>query len=229
MIPMHIESSILKAYLSHVYFITGTAYAGKSTTVNLLSRWLDVTHCEENYQLNKFLKIATPELFPNLCYFKTMESWEAFVTRTPEAYASWLEGTARELAQFEITELLSMPKEKPIIVDTNIPLDILREISDYDRVIVMLADPKMSVERFFEREDPEKQFILKEIKKTKDPESTLENFKEALRKANSETQYKTFEDSGFKVLKRDSDNLGIEDQAQEALDHFNLHRWKRGT
>ena len=34
---MTIENGILKHYLKNVYFITGTSYAGKSTTVRMLS------------------------------------------------------------------------------------------------------------------------------------------------------------------------------------------------
>lgn len=83
-----------------------------------------------------------------------MKDWQAFVTRSADEYADWLEGTARELAQFEIMELLSLPAEKPVIVDTNIPLGTLKAIADYDHVAVMLADPTLSVERFFERKTP---------------------------------------------------------------------------
>ena len=34
---MFIENNILKHYLKNVYFITGTAYAGKSTMVKMLA------------------------------------------------------------------------------------------------------------------------------------------------------------------------------------------------
>ena len=34
---MKIENNILKHYLKNVYFITGTAYAGKSTTVKMIA------------------------------------------------------------------------------------------------------------------------------------------------------------------------------------------------
>ncbi len=34
---MKIENNILRYYLRNVYFITGTAYAGKSTAVKLLA------------------------------------------------------------------------------------------------------------------------------------------------------------------------------------------------
>lgn len=219
---MHIHNSIIKKYLEHVYFITGNAYAGKSTIAKIMAENLDVRHCEENYGVSKFLKIATPKTFPNLCYFKTMENWQAFVTRSADEYARWLEETARELSQFEVTELLRLPDDKPIIVDTNIPLDILKVISDYDHVVVMLADPELSVTRFFDRDDPEKQFLLKQIEMTDDPEAMLANFKNAIAKANSPENYEAFMNSGFKVFKRDDEETDLKTQYQKITSHFNL-------
>ena len=48
---MHIENNILKHYLKDVYFITGTAYAGKSTAVKLLAERYGMILCGENYLL----------------------------------------------------------------------------------------------------------------------------------------------------------------------------------
>ena len=45
---MKIENNILKHYLKNVYFITGTAYAGKSTAVKMLSEKYDMIFCGEN-------------------------------------------------------------------------------------------------------------------------------------------------------------------------------------
>ena len=82
-----IESNILKYYLRNVYFITGTAYAGKSTMVRMLAERCGMLCCGENYHLGLLPDgVATPEVQPNLCYFDTMESWQAFVNRTPEEY-----------------------------------------------------------------------------------------------------------------------------------------------
>ena len=39
---MNIENNVLKHYLRNVYFITGTAYAGKSTTAKLLADRYDM-------------------------------------------------------------------------------------------------------------------------------------------------------------------------------------------
>ena len=44
-----IESNILKHYLRNVYFITGTAYAGKSTMVRMLADRCGMIFCGENY------------------------------------------------------------------------------------------------------------------------------------------------------------------------------------
>lgn len=44
---MKIENNILKHYLKNVYFITGTAYAGKSTTVKMLADRYDMLFAEK--------------------------------------------------------------------------------------------------------------------------------------------------------------------------------------
>ena len=48
---MKIENNILKHYLKNVYFITGTAYAGKSTAVRMLAKQYGVIECGENYHM----------------------------------------------------------------------------------------------------------------------------------------------------------------------------------
>ena len=50
---------------------------------------------------------------------KNLTDWKEFVTRTPEEYTRWVYNVGRA-AEFEIAELLSISKEKKIIVDTNI-------------------------------------------------------------------------------------------------------------
>lgn len=147
-----IESNILKHYLRNVYFITGTAYAGKSTMVRMLADRCGMIFCGENYHHYILPEgLLDSQIQPNLCYFETMESWQAFVNRTPEEYDAWISGSSREAADIEIAELLRLSADgRKIIVDTNIPLPILHAISDYSRVAVMLSPCSMSVERFFD-------------------------------------------------------------------------------
>lgn len=64
--------------------------------------------------------------------------------------------------EIEILELIKLAASgKKIIVDTNIPPDVLREISSYDHVAILLCDPPdICADRFFDRDDPEKQFMM---------------------------------------------------------------------
>lgn len=54
--------------------------------------------------------------------------------------------------------MIRLSSERKVIVDTNIPCDILRQIPDYDHVAIMLSPQAMWVDQFFDWEDPEKQF-----------------------------------------------------------------------
>jgi len=219
---MHIDDSILKAYLNNVYFINGTAYAGKSTVVRMIAERKGLIHCGENYGLKKFLSIATPDRFPNLCYFQTMSGWQEFVTRTPDEYAAWIANTADEIAQFEVAELMQLARDNKVIVDTNLSADLLAQISDYDHVVFMLAPQELSVNKFFDRSDPEKRFLLDEIDKTEDPAATLRNFREGLMKINSQAVHDRYLNSGFKCVIRHGEDDDIEEKYNEIVAHFGL-------
>ena len=165
---MYIENNILRYYLRNVYFITGTAYAGKSTTVRMLADRYNMVFCGENYFSAVTDKAAQPDLQPDLCYMRSLKDWKDFVMRSPGEYERWMFNTGREAAGFEVAELISLSRNRNVIADTSIPIDILKEISDYDHVAVMLSPQSMSVERFFDRSDPDKQFLLQVIEKGKD-------------------------------------------------------------
>ena len=220
---MNIEPNILKYYLRNVYFITGTAYAGKSTMVKMLSEKYDMVFCGENYFSELSDRIADPVLHPDLCYINSLCDFKDFVTRSAEEYARWINGTAKEAAEFEVAMLLALPRDKKVIVDTNIPLPLLKEISDYSRVAVMLSPQSMSVERFFDRSDPEKQYILSVIESCDDPAAVMENYKKGLQLINSKEVYDTFAESGFFTLVRqEGDGDTREEVCLKLARHFGL-------
>lgn len=220
---MKIENNILKHYLKNVYFITGTAYAGKSTTVKMLSERYDMIFCGENYHSTVSDIIATPDAQPDICFMKNLTDWKEFVTRTPEEYERWIYSTAKEAAEFEVAELISISQTRKVIVDTNIPVDILKEISDYNHVAVMLSPMSMSVERFFERSDPEKQFLLNVIENCENPEIVMENYKRGLALINSKEHYEEYENSGFfTVVRQDNDIDTREEVCDIIAKHFGL-------
>ena len=203
---MKIENNILKHYLKNVYFITGTAYAGKSTTVKMLADRYDMVFCGENYHLNVSDVVATDDAQPDICFMKNLTDWKEFVTRTPEEYERWIYSVGKETAEFEVAELISISQNRKVIVDTNIPIDILKEISDYNHVVVMLSPQSMSVERFFDRSDPEKQFLLNVIESCEDSEAVMENYRQGLALINSKKHYDEYANSGFfTVVRQDTE------------------------
>jgi len=69
----------------NVYFINGTAYAGKSTMVKLLAQKHGGIACEENYH-DRLLPELDPAAFPRLCYTRDLQDWHDFIRRSPEDY-----------------------------------------------------------------------------------------------------------------------------------------------
>ena len=190
----------------NVYFITGTAYAGKSTMVHLLAEKHGGIECEENYH-NRLLPELGKEEFPALTWSRDLEDWHEFIRRTPEAYETWIDQVSREC---EVLELRLLPKAaaqgKPVFVDTNISL----EIATPGNVLVMLAEPEISVRHFFERPDREKQFLYRLILEEPNPEAAMENYRQGLARINSRERYERFLHSGFPVILRD-DGRSVEE------------------
>ncbi len=56
----------------------------------------------------------------------------------------------------------------------------------------MLADPQISVRRFFERPDREKQLLYRMITDEPGPEKAMENYQKGLMLINSQDNYSSF-------------------------------------
>ena len=191
----------------NVYFINGTAYAGKSTMVKMLAEKYDGIACEENYHNARISDLDSNE-FPGLTYTRDLEDWRVFIRRTPDEYEAWIKETTKECTVLELQildELSNRNKNKKIFVDTNIPTAVLSEISDEDHVLIMLAEPEISVTRFFERPDREKQFLYQLLLQEEQPDEAMANFRECLKRVNSEEVYHHFLNSGFRVILRDDE------------------------
>lgn len=202
---MIFQDNIIKAQLKNVYFINGTAYAGKSTMVKLLADKYNGIACEENYH-DALLPELDSKVFPCLTYTRDLQDWHDFVRRTPDEYETWINGVSKECEILELRILEKLCTEgKPVFVDTNISIETLKKISDYNHVLIMLAEPDISVNLFFNRPDKEKQFLYRLLMEEDDPTSALENFRQCLARINSRENYEAFLHSGFRVILRDED------------------------
>ena len=205
----------------NVYFINGTAYAGKSTMTKLLAEKFDGILCEENYH-DALLSELDKNEFPGLTYTRDLEDFRLFIRRTPDEYEQWINITSKECEKLELKILDELIKEnKMIFVDTNISIETLYKISDKDHVLIMLADPQISVNRFFERPDREKQYLYQLLQNEENPQLAMENFKNCLERINSKEKYDYFLNCGFNVIIRD-DNRSIEETLELVIEKFKL-------
>ena len=194
----------------NIFFINGTAYAGKSTMVKRLAEKYNGIACEENYH-DALLSKLDRDKFPCLTYTRDLQDWHDFIRQTPDEYEAWIRGVSKECETLELYILNKLSSEnKMVFVDTNISIETLKEISDRDHVLIMLADPEISVNRFFERPDKEKQFLYQLLMDEENPKLAMENFKQCLKRANSRTTDNSFLYSGFRVIMRD-ESRSIED------------------
>ena len=205
----------------NVYFINGNAYAGKSTIVKKLAEKYDGILCEENYH-DQLQDTLDKKEFPALTYTRDLKDWGDFNRRTPDEYEEWINKVTEECAIIELKILNELVKKnKKIFVDTNIPVSMLKKISDKDHVLIMLTDPNESVNRFFDRPDLEKQFLYQLLLKEENPDLAIENFKNCLKRINSIENYNKFYTSGFNVLIKD-ESRSIDETLEIVEKYFKL-------
>lgn len=192
-----------RLFFENAYFIIGTSYAGKSTMVKELAKKHGGVACEENYHDN-YPGELDPQAFPCLTYTRDLKDWHDFIRRSPQEYKAWIDGAKKEC---EILELRMLPdicnQGKPVFVDTNICIETLRSVTPKNHVLVMLSDPQIAIHRFFDRPDPEKQFLYKLIMEEPDPEKAMENYRKGLELICSQESYDELLHSGFPVVFRD--------------------------
>jgi adenylate kinase family enzyme len=222
MIPMNIDPAQFKPYLTNVYFVNGTAAAGKSTTCKALAKRHGLILCEENYSFDVFLERTTPATHPHMNYFRTKPSWEAFVSRSKEEYEAWLDGVALETTPFELLELMFRSSQGPVIVDTNIPPDILEQVASDGHLVYMVATPEIAVEAFFQREDEEKQFLRSVMERMEEPQKALSHYDDIIRYINRQERIDAFHDRGVPVVVRHHLDDDIEDKIAQVEQLFGL-------
>ena len=194
-----------KIYFDNAYFIIGTSYAGKSTMVKELAKAHDGIACEENYH-DAIIGDLDANDFPCVTYTRDLQDWHEFIRRSPQEYKDWIDGAKREC---EILELRMLPEicsqGKPVFVDTNISIETLKTIAPLNHTLVLLSDPQISIRRFFDRPDPEKQFLYQLMLEEEDPEKALANYRQGLELICSQEAYDELLNSGFNVIHRDEE------------------------
>jgi len=214
---MHIADNILKHHLKNVLFVSGTAYGGKTTMTTLLEEKYGFLRYGEGERehWDEHRAYANSDDQPAMCYDR--RDLESFLNRPADEYAQWLQASIAEEAEMEIIDLIKLSQDQRVVADVLISLERLKRIADYHQVILLVAPLEMLDETFYHRDD--KRDLYEAILSMPDPQRTMANMKEALRKATLPLE--TFYESGFKCLVRDEEK-SIEQTFREIEQHFHL-------
>ena len=214
---MKIANNIIKEHLKNAYFLCGGAYGGKTTMAKLLEEKHGFIRYRQGDHWDEYAAIANSKDQPAMSLDRSAD-WHGFFSQSPRNYADWMQAELREEAEFTVADLLSMPKDKKIIVDGIIPIDMLKEISDYEHVFLLFAPDEMKRKHYFDRADKDEvyQFILS----FPDGQELLRNVIEALNIDNESERHKIVE-SGFKYLERKEGDT-LENTLKIIEEHFIL-------
>lgn len=85
----------------------------------------------------------------------------------------------------------------------------------------MLSPQSMSVERFFDRSDLEKRFLLSVIDSCENSSEVMENYRKGLERINSKEHYDEYANSGFFTVVREDNGIDTREQVCNMLaEHF---------
>ena len=214
---MEIADNILRERLRNVYFLSGGAYGGKTTMAKLLEQRHGFLRYRQGDHWDDYIAMADPEHQPAMTRDRAAD-WHGFFAQPPRQYADWMRAELREEAGFLVADLLALPRERRVVVDGIVPLDLLRRISDYGHVFLLFAPDAMKRAHYFERADKDE--VCRFILSFPDGEKLLENVIDALNLDN-EAERRAFVESGFRYAER-SEGDTIEETLALIEEHFGL-------
>ncbi|MFH5881827.1 AAA family ATPase [Liberiplasma polymorphum] len=171
---MEIKDNIIKKKLENVYFIAGTNCGGKSSMAKALSEKHDMYFYSADSEYWNHRKISDEVSQPNMN--RPFLGWEDYFMRDAKKQAEWLIKAEKEEMDFIIVDLLEIASQtdKKIVVDIHRDVDLFKRISDYHRVIFLLAENDLIQKEYFGREDKNDMLVC--IKReTKDPDEAINN------------------------------------------------------
>lgn len=148
---MKIENNILKHYLKNVYWIGGTACAGKTTMSRTLAEKYNFYHYNADEMYQHYRKIAVPERQPYMC--KHFEDLKAYFSQPLDEYMHFLEMINRESFGMLLLDIIKISENQTVIVEGHYPPELMKELASHDRIAFMMTDEKHIRKDYFDRED----------------------------------------------------------------------------
>jgi len=173
---MNISENILKYNLKNVYFLAGTACGGKTTASKALSEKYGFVHFNDNWHEESFKvwqSIIDEKYQKNASKRQEVTDWEAYFGRTVEEFlAAGDYNGYDEYLEYAIIELIKISQSNIVVADVGFPMDLLTEISEYNRIACLLASPELvTCDNYGKREDHRE--FLECILSLKNPEKKI--------------------------------------------------------
>lgn len=214
---MNISNNIIKQNLKNVFFVCGGSCGGKSTISKILAKKHNLElYPPSNYKETSSYKLSNKEQ-PNLT-LDIFKSPIKYYSQEPKEFSEYIKNCDAEIAEFVVADLLSYPKEKKVIVDSVLPIELLKEISDYDHVVLLYTSTEKKKREYFQREEKLAEYKL--IMELPNPEHLMSNYLNALT-YNDDAFIDEIIASGFKYIER-ADKISIKDTVRDIEAHFGL-------
>ena len=220
---MNIANNILKHSLQNVYFLNGTALAGKTTMSKELSKKYGFVCFNDNWHEENFKvwqSIIDEKYQKRSAKREAVTDWEAYFGRSVEEFlaADDTDGYT-EYLEYAVIELIKLSQNNKVVADVCFPVKLLTEISDYNRNACMLTTPELvTCVNYGKREDHRE--FLECILSLKDPEKKIavqdELFRISVEKAFDEAR----ESNLFTIVRTEEST--IEGTLKLLETHFNL-------
>jgi len=220
---MNIAENILKRSLQNVYFLTGSAMAGKTTMSQALSEKYGFIRFNDNWHEDNFkewLALCDERYQKAATKRNAVTDWEAHFGRSVEEFLA--EGDYNghnEYLEFAVIELIKLSQRGKVIADIGIPLELLMEISDYNRIACMTVIPELATCINYGKRDDHKEFLAC-ILSLKEPEKKMDVQDELFRIGIEKTLEDAREYNVFTIVR---DNKSTVESTLKMLErHFNL-------
>ncbi len=216
---MNIKNNVLKEKLKNVYFIAGTNCSGKSTMAKQLSKKFDMIFYSADDSYWKHRQCSNKKDQPNMN--REFLGWDEFFNREPIDKATWLLESELEEMDFIIMDLVQLAQKEnaKVIVDIHCMPEIFAQISEYRRVIFLLAEPDLVFKEYFDREDKSDVYNCI-LKNTTNPEESLLNTRKLAKEIATMETNKVL-NSGFKYLVR-TETTDFLTRQKLVIEHFGL-------
>jgi hypothetical protein len=177
---MFIQDNIIKRYLKNVYFICGTACAGKTTLARLLAQKHHLALYDMDQMYDRHRAIADPIHQPDMCYH--MKDFHEQWMRPTQEQARWNMNSLREQTEMVLLDLINLSQHQKVVADVLFSPDYTSQILDYRQIAFLTVDKSAIRSIYFNR--PEKRGFYDFVKAQKLANVYFENIFKGLEETN---------------------------------------------